>query len=224
MSDTRTADAANVVQSGVASFTCPNCGAFSQHEKQAPDRQVVYELGKAPIQPGGGLVVVHGRHVVMRCVACKKDTYFLIGDERGVFQILHQHPLPIMATHPLLSKDIAGPTLEAEKSLAVGAPNACGVMCRRAMHVLCQDKNATGKDLHDQLKDLRDRHEITPDLWEWAEELRVVGKHGAHPEWEDVTMEDADYAMRFLREILRYVYVNPAERAARKLKETSAKK
>jgi hypothetical protein len=92
------------------------------------------------------------------------------------------------------------------------------------MHVLCQEKGASGKDLHDQLRDLRDRNVITPDLWEWAEELRVVGKHGAHPEWEDVTMEDADYAVRFLREILRYVYINPAERAARKLKETSAKK
>jgi hypothetical protein len=129
-----------------------------------------------------------------------------------------------MAASPLLPSDIAPAVLEAEKSLAVGAPNGCGVMCRRAMHVLCQDKGATGKDLHDQLKDLKDRNVITPDLWEWAEELRVVGKHGAHPEWEDVTIEDADYAVRFLREILRYVYINPAERTARKLKETSAKK
>jgi hypothetical protein len=129
-----------------------------------------------------------------------------------------------MLTDPSLGKDLADAVLEAEKCLTVGAPNACGVMCRRAMHVLCQDKGAVGKDLHEQLQDLRDKHIITPDLWQWAEELRVVGKHGAHPEWVDVTPDDADYAVRFLREILRYVYVNPAERAARKMKKTSAKK
>jgi hypothetical protein len=163
----------------------------------------------------------------MSCVSCNKGTYFLVRlDPRppGIFEIVHQYPLSIMATNPLLPIDLAPAVLEAEKCLSVGAPNACGVMCRRAIHVLCQDKGAAGKDLHDQLKDLKDRNVITPDLWEWAEELRVVGKHGAHPEWEDVSMDDADYAVRFLGEVLRYVYVNPAERAARKLKETSTKK
>jgi nicotinic acid phosphoribosyltransferase len=114
--------------------------------------------------------------------------------------------------------------VEAEKSLSVGAYNACGVMARRAMHCLCSDKGAKGKDLYDQLLYLKDNNLITPDLWEWAEELRIVGRSGAHPEWEEVTPEDADYAVRFLREIIRYVYINPAERAEKRLKESKKKK
>ena len=46
----------------------------------------------------------------------------------------------------------------------------------RAMHCLCEDKGAVGKDLFDQLADLKTRQLITPDLWNWSEELRVLEK------------------------------------------------
>jgi hypothetical protein len=215
MSDTRHADGKSLVTTNTAQFTCPYCGVFAQHDKLAVDRPMVFQLETG----------VSAISVVMKCFLCKKDTYFLVRNEANQkFEILHQYPLPITVGIDHLPSDIAPVVLEAEKCLAVGAPNACGVMCRRAVHVLCQDKGASGKDLFEQLQDLKNRHVITPDLWEWTEELRVAGKHGAHPEWQDVTLADADYAMRFLREVLRYVYVNPAERAARKLKETSTKK
>ncbi len=71
---------------------------------------------------------------------------------------------------------------------------------------------------------LKEQHFITPDIWEWAEELRILGRSGAHPEWEDVKPSEADYGMRFLEEIIKYVYVNPYERKQMKLKETKKKK
>ena len=52
--------------------------------------------------------------------------------------------------------------IEAEKRLAVGAPNGCGTMTRRAIHSLCQDKKAKGDDLFKQLNDLKERQLITP--------------------------------------------------------------
>ena len=120
--------------------------------------------------------------------------------------------------------DVMNAAIEAEKCLAIGAYNACGVMARRAIDALCQNKSAAGDDLYRRLQHLRDTHAITPDLFEWAEELRIVGRSGAHPEWEEVSPEEADYAVRFLREIVRYVYINPAERDARRLKETKKKR
>jgi hypothetical protein len=48
-----------------------------------------------------------------------------------------------------------------------------------------------------------------------------MGRAGAHPEWQEVAQGDADYAVRFLREIIRYVYINPAELASRRIKETA---
>jgi hypothetical protein len=224
VSDNKPADARLLNQLHAVNFTCPHCRAFTQHVRQDA-QQISFEL-KSFVAPSGVRVSETAHHRIMRCVGCSKDTYFLVRVDpaNSSFETLHQYPLPMMAIDDRLPENIRGAVLEAEKCLAIGAPNACGVMCRRAIHVLCADKNAVGKDLHEQLRDLKDRHEITPDLWVWSEELRVVGKHGAHPEWEDVTIEDADYAMRFLGEILRYVYVNPAERNARKMKETSTKK
>lgn len=53
--------------------------------------------------------------------------------------------------------------------------------------------------------------------------VRGTSCGGAHPEWEELSQEETEYAVRFLREILRFVYINPAELAARRLKETKKK-
>src|ERR671919_1900245 len=97
-----------------------------------------------------------------------KRTYFLLqglgsyqeptGDWSEIDPIvLHQYPLGTPTAHGAIPSDVREAAVEAEKCLAVGAPNACGVMARRAMHALCQDKGAKGKDLYGQLEWLRDQ-------------------------------------------------------------------
>ncbi len=187
------------------------------------------------------------QHFIFECVNCKKHTYILFQNYVAVYskpgdwspgnpsvgqpplaeenaKIIHQYPIATPIIHDSVPDEIKKAAVEAEKCLSIRAYNACGVMARRAIHALCIDKKAEGKDLYEQLNFLRSNNSITPDLWEWAEELRIVGRSGAHPEWEDVSAEDADYAIRFLREIIKYVYINPAERATRRLKETKKKK
>ena len=178
------------------------------------------------------------RHYIYSCVGCGRGTYFLSewwGAERQYKAInvhhesvpgndvVHQYPVASPASAKGVPASVRDAAVEAEKCLASGAFNACGTMARRAVHAICADKGATGKDLYAQLADLKDKHVITPDLWEWADELRTAGKVGAHPEWEAMTEEEAGYAVRLLREVLRYVYINPAERAARKLTESKKK-
>ena len=208
-------------------FICPHCRVHSLH---------LFEVGHL-----GPTVKVWFRnirtlqpyyretkllHHIYRCVKCKGDTYLLIRPlvETEPEKIMHQYPIPMPMPHESVPVEVERAAIEAEKCLSVQAPNACGVMARRAIHALCRDKKAQGDNLYDQLKFLRDSHEITPDLWQWAEELRIVGRSGAHPEWEDVTLEEAAYAVRFLEEIIKYVYINPYEFNQRKLKETKKKK
>lgn len=178
------------------------------------------------------------RHLVYQCVGCNKDTYFFyevqmvvpsptprLDDRRAPTvsaKVLHQYPLAIPTLHESVPKPVKLAMIEAEKSLAVGAHNACGTMARRAIHSLCQDKKATGADLHKKLKSLRENGTITEDIWEWASDLRIIGRDGAHPEWPEVSPEDAEYAVTFLHEIIRYVYINPWERMQRRGKNSDA--
>jgi hypothetical protein len=181
---------------------------------------------------------VQAHHLLFRCVGCSSSTYFLAelyepgavdiakGESvkvKGEIRIRHQYPVSTATSSDAVPQRVRDAAIEAESCLSVGAWNATGTMTRRSLDAMVADKGGEGGDLYGRLKDLKQKHVLTPDLWEWAEELRVVGRHGAHPEWEEVTQEDAEYAVRFLREILRYLYINPAERAAKRLKETKGK-
>ena len=182
------------------------------------------------------------RHLIYCCISCGSDTYILQAQRSDYFLskgelatdrglpihhppvVLHQWPIATPNLHPSVPQEMRDAAIEAESSLAVGAYNGCGVMARRAISALCQDKKAKGADLHKQLKFLRENGMIAQDLWEWAEDLRILGRSGAHPEWPKVSPGDAQYAVRFLHEIIKYVYINPWERKFRRVKETKGTK
>jgi len=216
-----------------ATFQCPHCAILSIHNK-LPIQQGYSEGRKVENGPVVAFFQADHTHFIVRCVNCQKDTYLLY---RSKFtdrssnnelaelpaEVRHQYPVSTPVAHPAVNAGVSSAAVEAEKCLSVGAFNACAVMTRRAMHSLCKDKGGTGKDLFAQLEDLKSRQLITPDLWEWAEELRVLGRNGAHPEWEDVSQDDAEYSLNFLREIIRFVYILPYERSQKRVKETSKK-
>lgn len=220
-----------------AIFTCAECKVPTLHV--VSKRHLAHmEFATVEDENGGEHATqVQLQHLIYKCVKCEKHTYFLMHSGKKVYkgagmalvaelpaEIIHRYPVSIPSIHQSVPASVTKAAIEAEKCLSVAAPNACGVMARRAMHALCEDKKAEGKNLYDQLEFLKDNHVITPDLWVWAEELRILGRSGAHPEWEEVSLDEAEYAMRFLREIIRYVYINPWERGTRKVKETKKKR
>lgn len=215
-----------------ANFQCPHCGLHSVHEFLAGDAQYQapgeIDVRKDPTSEWTTVPsMVKHTHWIMRCVNCQKDTYFLTRGEptptivveagaegtlRCTCRIVHQYPIWTTTAHDSVPVDIAGTTDEAERCLSVGARNACAVMTRRAIHSLCEDKGATGDNLYKQLKHLKEKQIITPDLYEWADSLRVLGRDGAHPEFPEITPEDAEDGVKLLREIIRFVYILPYER------------
>jgi hypothetical protein len=209
-----------------ATFECPHCGVLSVHNKVnviAGFRDQRYLQDKS----GGGLsCFAQYQHHIVRCVNCQNDTYFLyrpdfvhgqeIEKRFPRAELLHQYPVSTPARHPAVPEPVAAAAIEAEKCLGVGAYNACGVMTRRAIHSLCADKGAEGRDLFAQLKDLRTKQVITPDLHEWADSLRILGRDGAHPEFPEVPADDAEDGVKLLREIVKYVYILPHELAEKR--------
>jgi len=138
--------------------------------------------------------------------------------------MIHQFPINVVSSvHPAIPTDVADGMVEAEKCLAVGAFHACGTMARRAVDAICVASQAEGENTFARLQELRDKHVITPDLWKWAEEMRVGGRSGAEADWDALTKDEAAYVVQFLREIVQYVYINPYDREQRMLKETKRK-
>jgi Domain of unknown function (DUF4145) len=220
-----------------ATYDCPHCSTHGHHrlvmkcESVSLQRDVTLVSTTSGNPPIRSLAEFINVHYVFRCSKCRLDTYFLRYEDAGISptglktyedsfrevhqsKVVHQHPLFIGVVHESVPESVAGAANESEKCLAVGAYNACAVMYRRAIQSLCKERGAKGRTLNDQLLYLRDNHLITPSIYEWADDLRDIGNQGAHPDdpdpvIADVSEYDAEYGVKFLREIIEYVYIHP---------------
>lgn len=87
--------------------------------------------------------------------------------------------------------------------------NAFANQIRRSLEFVCRDRNANGRTLNDQLRDLRDKGEIPPVLTEMTDILRMLGNMGSHADVEGVDPVYVDAIDEFFRAVVEYVYVAP---------------
>jgi len=106
------------------------------------------------------------------------------------------------------------------------SPNAYGVLLRRVLELVCEDRSAEGDTLYLKLKDLADRDEIPSKLVTVAQSLRGFGNVGAHASLGNLTDKEVPVLENLTRAILEYVYSAPAlaEAAVQRLTELQAKK
>lgn len=209
-------------------FDCSVCSARTQHNlvQDGPTFRAKINTGsaKAPREIDFPRV-----HRIYRCCGCQNDTYFLMQLEHtfrvtspGISQnavwpviVLHRHPRFIPEVHNSVPKGIKRDLVEAEVCLAAGAPNAAGTMARRAVDEIVRLHKATGKDLYGRLEDLRKAGLISNELIDIAHRIRTAGRNGAHAEWQELTPEQARNALFLLKEMIRELYITPAERKQR---------
>jgi hypothetical protein len=80
------------------------------------------------------------------------------------------------------------------------------MMCRKTLEGVCDDHKITGRTLQQRLAVLRDQGAIEGRLYEWADELRLVGNEAAHDVKVQVTPDDARDTFEFTRALLEYAY------------------
>src|SRR5438105_891229 len=129
---------------GVADILCPYCGYYA---------------------PAEGPVI--GKYVLVGCYRCKEAVMLLIDRDLapgavGVFGVTDYHPKKTPSTDPYVPKDIAEDYLEAQPCFNVGAWHGCAVMARRCMHSVTAHFSASGRDLYEQIEDLKTKQIITP--------------------------------------------------------------
>jgi Domain of unknown function (DUF4145) len=114
---------------------------------------------------------------------------------------------------------------QAELAFAAGAHYGAGLLLRRACQSICLDKGISQNGLKGQIKKLAENGVITAALAELADSIRIIGNELAHPNPNTpsvITQGDVEAGYVFLSQLVRAVYVDPAN--AQQLKTQLKKK
>ncbi len=141
------------------------------------------------------------------CNSCHKAV--LVFDSYNSRKI-YPHSLP-SPTDERIPEHIRKDIDEAKLCFSVNAYRACAVMARRAIQNACIDKGANKKkSLKGQIEELTSKGMITNDLKKWTDVIRWVGNDAAHPEKNEVAMEDAEDILKLAEQFMHVIYVTPA--------------
>lgn len=91
------------------------------------------------------------------------------------------------------------------------SPGAFAVQVRRILEFICNHQGAKGKTLHSLLQDLATTGVLPRSYAEASDLIRTIGNIGAHAGNEVVDYWDAELLDDFLRWIVDFLYVTPAE-------------
>lgn len=192
-----------------AELLCPRCGTSTEVS---------------------GLSSPGGWQIAYVCRRCRGMILVQLAGMNQYHNIADYHPKRQLTADPSVPGEMASDYLEAQRCFLAGAWRACSVMARRFVHSAMADKGAKGGNLYDQIKDLETKRVLTPSLAEASQQLRVLGKYGAHPfdvsetGLEQMHMEDAQAALDFCETLIEYVYVLEAKlKASRAATETRGK-
>lgn len=116
-------------------------------------------------------------------------------------------PAPQSKLSPSVPHRLQRAHQEAELCFSAKAYAATVVMVRRALEGVCADQGAAAKTLMKALEGLRDSGKIEGRLFDWAQDLRVLGNQGAHFNDAEVSREDAEDALALAEALMDYIYV-----------------
>jgi hypothetical protein len=146
------------------------------------------------------------------------------------FILIGSHPEPLPSKCPdHMPDNLKRVFLQAANALKRGDPDASGAMCRKVIdgstQSLLGDEAKNYPSIYSRIEALAARGALTPDLKEWAHQVRLGGADAAH-DLDPFTQEEADELLDFAELYLIYVYSIPGrleERRARAAAERAAK-
>jgi hypothetical protein len=203
---------------------CPRCDTHSSFE-YLNSLPVGFDGSSIVDRDGQRTRVHHERVTSLICRHCGQGVAvveeMLIGGQRrreyrGGGQVswrgVHWWPLAGTVVDEAVPKEIASVFTEACQVIAANCPRAGAVMARRTLEAITVDKGHKSGNLAARLKAMSESGILHPTLADWAKEVRLIGNAGAHYDpAESVEIEDAEQLRDFLRELLKFLYVLPAE-------------
>lgn len=151
----------------------------------------------------------------MQCQGCRE---FILGIVRragnDLFKYQAHFPLgtPDDSVNENVPSNIGLDFSEALRCFWVKAFRASVAMCRRALQSSCDDLQAKGKNLYQQIDDLASKGIITEPLKQLAHQVRLTANKELHESdgLGAIGEADAEAIIAFTREYFHHVYVMPA--------------
>ena len=105
--------------------------------------------------------------------------------------------------------------LEGEEAFRRKSWNAAVAMYRSALDIATKAMPdvPAARNFYKRLEWLHENNRITPDMWSWADRVRIEGNDALHDP-DDFTEEDAKPLRLFTEMFLKYVFELPGEVAA----------
>lgn len=205
---------------------CPRCQKQSSFDVSSA-QPITFEPERFLVERGGTATPAHLDQVsVLYCRNCKQGVV-VVEEERiaerswrekagggGVitWRGIHWWPSADAQVSSDVPAEIADVFREAARALHADCPRASAVMARRILEAITVDKGEATGVLADRLKNLAAKGVLVQTLADWAKEVRLVGNVGAHFDpIKNVSKDDAEQLLTFVRELLKYLYELPAE-------------
>lgn len=211
---------------------CPRCGRVANF-KLVHSEQLRFLGDRWTGRSGSGASApatrpVEGRTVeqvsVISCMGCGEKSVVIeaeINDQYGM-QGVSWWPTDHLAGLQQaagLPQEIVEAYSEGVRCLGVQSPNAAAAMFRTTIAQIVQDKGSEAAKkagtLDKAIKQMVADRALFEDFGDWAHHIRTTGNAGAHGEaFDPVTQEQAAELKVFIRELINFLYVQPARRAA----------
>lgn len=128
-------------------------------------------------------------------------------------------PFSNMNISPEIPTHISKILQETKITYSAQCYRASAVMSRRTLEAITVEKGEDQDVLAKRISNLKAKGILDKNLADWSTEIRLIGNTGAHFDpINDVTKEDANQIIMFIEELIKYLYIMPAEIAKRRQK------
>lgn len=152
-------------------------------------------------------------YTIARCRACNEIAFFYREDPDFVFEQTGE----IAAFHCLwpdeprfldfeLPELIGDSYTEAVRAVKAKLYVAAGAMIGRTVEAICKDFDPKCKGIYAGLRSMLKEGALSQEMYDWANELRVLRNESAHATDIRISKEEADSALDFLQSILELIY------------------
>lgn len=108
--------------------------------------------------------------------------------------------------NPIIPEKLGKALIESIQCYKSNSYTATVIMCRRAIEVFCSIKGVKERDHDKSIKKLRDEGLINEQLYEWANQLRLVGNLAAHDVDSEFSNLDAKDMLDFTIAIFDFTF------------------